>query len=151
MRASWQRGRVCLGQGLRDVRRGRTIFIDGLDEVRAGSRDGRTALDRVRARLDQLGRPPFRLSCREADWLGRNDLERLTAVAPESEIKALRLDPLTSDDATRIARADERLDDAERFLREAEEKGLGGRASTRSFRRSPGVDSGPPVVWRRSS
>jgi len=107
-------------------RQGRTLFIDGLDEVRAGSRDGRTALDRVRARLAELGQPAFRLSCREADWLGRNDLERLKAVAPEGEIKALRLEPLTPDDARRIADADERLDDPQRFLHEAEERGFRG-------------------------
>ncbi len=105
----------------------RTLFIDGLDEVRAGAGDGRTALDRVRARLDQLGRPRFRISCREADWLGRNDLDRLTSVSPEaetSEIKELRLDPLTRDEATRIADANERVNDAESFLREAEARGL---------------------------
>lgn len=107
-------------------RQGRTLFIDGLDEVRAGNRDGRTALDRVRARLHQFGRPPFRLSCREADWLGRNDLERLKAVAPEGEIKALRLDPLTLDDARRISSADERVHDAERFLQKAAERGFRG-------------------------
>lgn len=106
--------------------RGRTLFIDGLDEVRAGTSDGRTALDRVRARLDQLGRPRFRLSCREADWLGRNDLERLEAVAPEGKTKALRLDPLKPNDASRIAAADVRVDDAETFLQEAEERGLSG-------------------------
>ena len=115
---------VTLDVGSRPEWQGRTLFIDGLDEVRAGSRDGRTALDRVRARLDRLGKPRFRLSCREADWLGRNDLKRLEAVAPEGEIKALRLDPLTPDDARRIAAADVRVDDAERFLQEAEERGF---------------------------
>lgn len=105
---------------------GTTFFIDGLDEVRAGNRDGRTALDRVRAGLVQLERPRFRLSCREADWLGRNDLERLRTVAPEGEIKALRLDPLTPEDSKRIAGADARLEDAERFLHEAEDRGLRG-------------------------
>ena len=115
---------VTLDVGSRPEWQGRTLFIDGLDEVRAGSRDGRTALDRVRSRLDRLGKPRFRLSCREADWLGRNDLKRLEAVAPEGEIKALRLDPLTPDDARRIAAADVRVDDAERFLQEAEERGF---------------------------
>lgn len=115
---------VTLDVGSRPEWQGRTLFIDGLDEVRAGSRDGRTALDRVRARLDRLGKPRFRLSCREADWLGRNDLKRLEAVAPAGEINALRLDPLTPDDARRIAAAD--VHDAERFLQEAEERGLSG-------------------------
>ena len=50
--------------------RDKTLFIDGLDEVRAGSSDARTPFDAIRARLDALGRPPFRLSCRAADWLG---------------------------------------------------------------------------------
>lgn len=117
---------VTFDAGSRSERQSRTLFIDGLDEVRAGKRDGRTALDQVRARLDQLGRPPFRLSCREADWLGRNDLERLEAVSPEREIKVLRLEPLTRDEARRLADANERVNDAERFLQEAEERGLGG-------------------------
>ena len=46
--------------------RGKTLFIDGLDEVRAGSADARTPFDELRRRLDSLGRPRFRLSCREA-------------------------------------------------------------------------------------
>ena len=58
--------------------RGTTLFIDGLDEARAGSTDGRTQFDRIRAKLDRLGRPMFRLSCREADWFGAID-KRLPA------------------------------------------------------------------------
>ena len=58
-----------------------TLFIDGLDEMRAGSPDGRTPLDAIRARLDALGRPRFRLSCREADWFGASDRTRLARVA----------------------------------------------------------------------
>ena len=54
---------------------GRTLFIDGLDEIRVGSGDHREALDNIRRRLDILGKPPFRISCREADWLGDNDPE----------------------------------------------------------------------------
>ena len=102
----------------------RTLFIDGLDEIRAGSDDGRTALDRLRAKLDALGRPRFRLSCREADWLGRNDLSRLRAVAPSGELTVLRLDPLTPDDAKQICEADNRAESAERFMQEADDRGL---------------------------
>ena len=62
--------------------RGKTLFIDALDEVRAGSHDARTPFDAIRGRLDKLGRPRFRLSCREADWLGENDRKRLASVVP---------------------------------------------------------------------
>ena len=47
--------------------REKTLFVDGLDEVRAGSVDLRTPFDEIRKRLDALGRPRFRLSCRTAD------------------------------------------------------------------------------------
>ena len=104
--------------------RDRTLFIDGLDEIRAGSDDGRTALDRVRARLDALGRPRFRLSCRDADWLGPNDRTRLQAVAPGGELTVLRLDALTPDDVTRIVEASHLVDDAKRFIEEADDRGL---------------------------
>ena len=40
-----------------------TLFIDGLDEVRSGSPDKRTPFDQIRSRLDQLGKPRFRISC----------------------------------------------------------------------------------------
>ena len=51
--------------------RGKTLFIDGLDEIRAGASDVRTPFHEIRRKLDALGKPRFRLSCREADWLGR--------------------------------------------------------------------------------
>ena len=41
-----------------------TLFLDGLDESRAGPGDRRTPLDGIVKKLDGLGRPPFRLSCR---------------------------------------------------------------------------------------
>lgn len=48
----------------------KTFFIDALDETRANVQDGRTVLDQIRIKLIALGIPKFRLSCREADWLG---------------------------------------------------------------------------------
>lgn len=76
----------------------RTLFLDGLDEVRAKKSDTRTPFDEIRRRLDRLGKPRFRLSCREADWLGKNDRERLKSVSPDGEVVVLRLDPLTRDE-----------------------------------------------------
>lgn len=104
--------------------RNRTLFIDGLDEIRAGSRDGRTALDKVRAQLDALDKPRFRLSCREADWLGPNDWTQLQKVAPGRELIVLRLDALTLDDARRIAEASRLGEEAGQFIREAQKRGL---------------------------
>ena len=46
-----------------------TLFIDGLDEVRAQGGDPREPLDALVCRLEQLGRPTFRLSCRDESWL----------------------------------------------------------------------------------
>ena len=103
--------------------RGKTLFIDGLDEVRAGSSDARTPFDAIRKRLDALGRPRFRLSCRAADWLGLNDRDRLQSVAPDRRVTVLALDPLTSDDELRILDARD-VPDAAAFIRSAADRGL---------------------------
>ena len=100
---------------------GRTLFIDGLDEIRVGSGDRREALDNIRRRLDILGKPPFRISCREADWLGDNDRNRLSAVTPDSRVAVARLDPLTDVDIERILNAHPEVDDARQFMADAKE------------------------------
>ena len=48
-----------------------TLFLDGLDESRAGPGDRRTPLDGIVKKLDGLGCPPFRLSCRWSFLAGR--------------------------------------------------------------------------------
>ncbi len=105
--------------------RDRTLFIDGLDEIRAGRDDARTPLDDVRRQLDRLGPPSFRLSCREADWLGKNDQEHLNKVAPGGEVTVLRLDSLSEEDVVEVAESRLYLQDGEQFLKTAEDKGLG--------------------------
>ncbi|MXZ39305.1 MAG: hypothetical protein F4Z19_13860 [Holophagales bacterium] len=101
-----------------------TLFIDGLDEVRAGHSDGRTALDQILVQLHRLRRPRFRLSCREADWLGAYDRKRLEKVAPEGELTVLRLDPLTTADVEKIVESEARVEDPALFLQEADAKGF---------------------------
>ena len=101
-----------------------TLFIDGLDEKRAGSLDGRTPLDGIRKKLDRLGRPRFRLSCREADWFGANDRDKLKAVSRNEQVTVLRLDPLTDENIHKILRDNLEVDDPEKFVREASQKGL---------------------------
>ena len=103
----------------------KTLFIDGLDEARAGSEDVRTPFDRIRAKLDALGKPPFRLSCREADWLGANDRTHLETVSPDSRVTVLRLNPLGDEDIERILKAHHVVDTGN-FLRAARQHGVEG-------------------------
>ncbi len=105
---------------------GKTLFIDGLDEVRAGAADQRSPLDEIRGRLDQLGMPSFRISCRAADWLGANDLRNLEAVSPDSQVAVLRLDPLSDGDISDLLGARPGASDAQEFMEQAERQGLSG-------------------------
>ena len=106
--------------------RGATLFIDGLDEMRAGAADGQTPFDRIRARLDALGRPAFRLSCREAYWFGAIDRTNLERVSRDGKVTVLRLDHLTEADVREVLH--QRLDiaDADAFMDEARNRGIGG-------------------------
>ena len=105
---------------------GQTLFIDGLDEVRAGQRDARSPLDRIRRRLGSLGRPRFRLSCREADWLGENDRRHLARVSPGDRVTVLRLDPLTETDIKRVLAHRDDIPDPGKFVAMARDRGVDG-------------------------
>lgn len=107
-------------------RQDHTLYVDGLDETRAGSADGRTPFDAIRARLQALGRPRFRLSCREADWFGANDRERLKAVAPNGEVRVLRLDPLSDEGILDILERNLGHDDPPGFVEAARQRGVEG-------------------------
>ena len=102
----------------------RTLFIDGLDEVRAGSADGRTSFDAIRKKLLQLGKPRFRLSCREADWFGSNDRRHLETVAPEGKVLVLRLDPLPDEEIKAVLRKNHNIDDPDTFVDMARQRGV---------------------------
>ena len=102
----------------------KTLFIDGLDEMRAGS-GSHDALEDIRRRLDELDRPRFRLSCREADWFGAIDVQRLHAVAPQGEIEVLQLEPLGLQDIkTLLRQLPDKVPDVDRFMQEAEQQQL---------------------------
>lgn len=102
-----------------------TLFIDALDEMRAGSSDGRTPFDSIRAKLDRLGRPRFRLSCREADWFGANDRNHLKEVSKDGAVRVFRLDPLSEDDIRKILlQLDTGIEDADAFIATARERGV---------------------------
>lgn len=104
---------------------GKTLFIDGLDEVRAGSSDPQRQLDDVLERLERLGNPDFRLSCRGADWLGRNDLREIVVEAGYADLRVLHLEPLTPDDVRGIL-LDLAEPDVAGFLTMAHDRGLEG-------------------------
>ncbi len=105
--------------------RGKNVFIDGLDEVRAGSPDARSTIDEIVDRLQRLQSPKFRLSCRSADWLGRNDLEQIVSTAGYGGTHILHLEPLGDEEVRAIAKS---LcgGDPEAFLSKASDRGLGG-------------------------
>ena len=106
-------------------RGGTTLYLDGLDEVRAGIVDGRLPLDGVLAQLDRLEHPPFRLSCRWADWLGAYDRHRLGAVS-RGMLTVLQLDPLSKQDIKRILTENYGIADPEGFIADARERGVHG-------------------------
>ena len=103
---------------------GKTLFIDGLDEMRAAGGDGRTPLYQVRQHLDRLGRPPFRLSCREADWYGDSDSAALLEVAPGGSLAVLHLDKLSDADIVLLLERKFGVPDPAEFVRQAEAHGL---------------------------
>ena len=100
-----------------------TLFIDGLDEVRAQGGDPSEPLDALVCRLEELGRPTFRLSCRDESWLGRNDFRELSSAVRGDDLYLLRLDPLTRQDARRILAAAE-VPDPDDFMWKAVDRGL---------------------------
>ena len=103
-----------------------TLFIDGLDEIRAGSPDGRTPLDSILDKINTLGRPRFRLSCREADWFGANDRVRLESIARDGKVRVLRLDPLSDDGIREILNLHAGIEDVDGFVATARERGIDG-------------------------
>src|SRR5574337_790840 len=102
--------------------RSKVLYLDGLDELRAKAKDGTTAFDQIRGNLDKLGCPPFRLSCRAADWYGSSDMERLKLVSQDKSIIALSLEPLSEQDIVTIA--GDTVSDARSFIEEARRRGI---------------------------
>ena len=103
--------------------RGTTLFLDGLDEGRTGLADPRPVLDQIIAKLHGLDRPRFRLSCRWADWLGRNDRHHLGDAARDGNVVVVRLEPLSKTDIARILKDNYDLD-PRAFVAHARERGL---------------------------
>lgn len=85
-----------------DWQGGGPLFIDGLDEARADGADPRVPLDRILTRIETLGNPPFRLSCRSGSWLEPGDYRELSSLAGAAPIRVLRLNPLDHEGVRQI-------------------------------------------------
>lgn len=105
--------------------RNKILFIDGLDEMRAGATDARNPLDEIRNRLELLGKPRFRISCREADWLGPNDRRSLEEVYPDPAITVLLLDELNERAIRDLLAEQVGIGNVESFWEDTERHGLG--------------------------
>ncbi len=81
---------------------GKTIYIDALDEARSRLKGDTATLDSLINKLESLGRPPFRLSCRSLDWYGSADLRQLADASSDSRIAVVALQPLSDADITTI-------------------------------------------------
>jgi hypothetical protein len=104
------------------------IFIDGLDEMTAGNTLGSTALGRIRSKLQQLGAPKFRISCREADWRGTTDSAALQRLVGDKHFLELHLAPLDHEQTKALIAhwQPSNETDAEKFMREAKNRDLEG-------------------------
>lgn len=98
------------------------LYLDALDEQRSTSTNGKQILDQIRTKLDELGIPPFRLSCRAADWYGSTDVEPLKAVSANGDVLVLQLEPLSDEDIIEIA--SDILSDPHGFLLDAKKRDL---------------------------
>lgn len=98
---------------------GATVFIDALDEVRAGGRDGQWYFDLIRKHLYSLGKPRFRISCRDADWFGETDRNHLAHVSQNAKLVTLRLDGFNSVQLRTHLKTYKNIPDIETFINDA--------------------------------
>lgn len=107
---------------------GQALYIDGLDEARAGNGEGprNRPLHTICSILKEMGYPPFRLSCREADWIEAMDHDVVSdLVDGDAKVIELRLEPLKEHEIRQIL-GDHFVhsDAAGRFWRQAEQQAL---------------------------
>lgn len=110
---------------LDDADRRRILFIDAMDEQRAAEGQLNQPLDRLISKLQQLGRPSFRLSCRAADWL-HLDTKELESVSGIGQIVELQLQPLSDAEIEQLLQSwtPSRLSDPIAFIERARQNGL---------------------------
>lgn len=109
---------------IEDEWKNRCLFLDGLDEVRAGGTNESSILRRVRAKLRKLGRPPFRIACRAADWYGQSDHTDIIGASPDGQLGIYALEPLNQADIRNILKSSFPEADADEFIAQARQHGV---------------------------
>ena len=104
------------------------IFIDGLDEISAGETNGFPVFEQIRTKLQKLGVPKFRISCREADWRGKTDSAALQRLMVGDRFAELHLLPLNRQEQEALVKHWRTSDSvsAAAFIKEAEQRSLEG-------------------------
>ena len=104
------------------------LFIDALDEVTAGGATGTTTLSKIRTKLQQLGTPKFRISCREADWRGNTDSAALQSLVGDKIFLELHLAPLSREQTRDLIAHWQKssAEEAKNFIQQAEQRDLSG-------------------------
>ncbi len=102
------------------------VFIDALDQATASkSPQTEDVVAAVVRWLIASGKPRFRLSCRDADWHGSGNAERINFAAPNGEFAILQLEPLTDEDILHVLRNQaQRVANAESFMAQARQHGV---------------------------
>lgn len=104
------------------------LFIDGLDEITTSTATDATVLGQIRKKINALGIPKFRISCREADWRGSADSEALQRLVGEDQFAELHLMPLARQQSIELIAHWQQngAEAAEKFARDAEHHDLQG-------------------------
>lgn len=104
---------------------GKTLFLDGLDEVRASAGSDST-LQKIHKQLKRLGKPPFRISCRAADWYGSSDAQDIRATSANGRIEVLQLEPLSEGDILTLLHDNHGIEVPSAFVEKAKKLGVAG-------------------------
>ncbi len=97
------------------------VIVDGLDEIASAEFGG--AIDGVLTKLSAAGKPPFILTCREADWLGAADRTKIQDDYGATPV-LLRLQPFSHDDARKFLSQISSGIDVDALLLHLDDRGL---------------------------
>ncbi len=114
----WLRIAEFINANLDADRQGKTLFLDGLDEVQSSGGADSTIV-KISEQLKLLGKPPFRIACRAADWYGSTDRDELKSVSPDSQLTVLLLEPLSEEDILTLLRENHGVENPQAFVEQA--------------------------------
>ncbi|WP_141736478.1 NACHT domain-containing protein [Oligoflexus tunisiensis] len=103
--------------------RGKVLYLDGLDEEKGRTSSGSGTIGEICERIESLGTPKFRISCRSADWYGDFDLSAFTDISEHTaDSITLRLRGFSDDDIRSYLRGNGI--DPENFVTMAKKAGI---------------------------